>query len=189
MFEASSPCEIKSFVTIATNWGRSLITAPTTTTPLPNLSLSQSPIFLRVSWSGASTLCDNTDTPEIVCVSSSNFATEFNADFRSDSSVRFFNWLSPKKARAPRSMALVYSSSLDCTLALARIFSLTSFCTSFISFNVTACGWVKSNRNLSDATYEPACRTWVPRTCRRAAWTRCVLVWFLAVSSLRTGWT
>ena len=66
-------------------------------------------------------------------------------------------------------MAREYRSSLLRTPTFSRIFSLTSSCTSSISPGVIAVTWLKSNRSLSGATSEPACRTWLPSTWRRAA--------------------
>ncbi len=85
-------------------------------------------------------------------------------------------YFSPKRAMAPAAIA----SAVGLTSVVTGVFFSTSSLTirsmRAIASAGIADGCTKSKRSRSGATSDPACLTCGPRTCRSAAWSRCVAV-------------
>ena len=96
------------------------------------------------------------------------------------------SYLSPKKARAPSSLAFwmfimsvwIFKSPNTLWLLSLKIISNSSFETLLV--------WLKSKRNFPGATWDPACATCDPNIFRRDACTICAAVWLLETAFLKS---
>ena len=107
--------------------------------------------------------------------------------------LTFSPYFSPNSAVTPFDMASSRDVSVTSTGRFSIIFSFTISSTSLTSCSSIAKKWLKSKRSLSEATREPACLIWSPRTAFNAVCRRWVAVWFLIMdrllSSCTDAWT